>query len=329
MLFGEIHTSEVNMWQTTVVVVFSIIQFIFAHANPKNLRTVVKEGKLLNQYAMLATHDSATGELNEERDHILARWSNTQNVGIVDQLNCGARIFDYRPFLSDEGTLFAHHGPVVIYKEMEVTLRELLHWGKSNPSELIIFQISHCVEQRVHNNYYAESCHDAAISLLEQYKIPVITNTDCSVLNTMTMESALSKGNVLAMFGCSFGYWDPSLTCSDKEYICYDSWPQNTSTVPWNNLVSSVTKWASFVPVNDGILWGFGVNWQSSAESDIFGTLHNSSLVLDEERSNLNAWTANAITDGKLQYLNIVSVDNVCHDGPDIFRALQKYNSLH
>eukprot|EP01031_Cornospumella_fuschlensis_P034681 gene34681-41997_t len=84
-----------------------------------------------------------------------------------------------------------------------------------------------------------------------------------------------------------------------------------------------------FFPVSDGVLWGFGANWQSSAESVVMGTLHNSSLLLDEERSGLNAWTAQAIRDGTLTYLNMLSVDNVCHGGEDIFKALQEYNSLN
>lgn len=305
-----------------IIVVLCVLRSVAA-----GLRTALKEGKLINQYAILGTHDSATGELKSERDKILAKWSRTQNGGILEQIECGARALDYRPFLADNGKLLAHHGPTVIYKEMEETLRELLHWGKENPTELVLLQVSHCVEERVHNNYYADSCYESTVSLLAKYHIPVLTSDDCSVLDTLTMEAALAKSGVWALFGCSTGYWDPSLTCTSRDYVCYDSWPTNTSSVPWDRLTSSLTQWSSYVPVSDGMLWGFGANWQSSAESVVMGTLHNSSLLLDEERSGLNAWTAQAIKDGKFTYLNMLSVDNVCHGGQEIFEALQEYNA--
>lgn len=309
-----------------LVVVALCCQLSATTAN--NLRTVITEGKLLNEYAMISTHDSATGELREDRDKILADWTRTQNGIIVDQLDCGARALDYRPFLADDGVLYAHHGPVVIYKRMEESIREIQKWGRQNPTELVLLQLSHCVEARINNNYYADSCYDAAVGLLQRMHVPIITNDNCGALSNMTMEKALQQGNVLAIFGCSFGYWDPSLTCTSKDYICYDSWPANTSHIPWGNLERSLEQWSSFVPVDDGRLWGFGANWQSSVESVAFGTLHNSSLLQDEERSGLNAWTAQAIRDGKFAYLNQVGVDNVCNNGPEIFEAMQEYNSL-
>lgn len=309
-----------------IVVVCAVVYSATAGATTA-LRTKVREGKLLNQYGFIQTHDSATGELDEDRDKILARWSRTQNGSILDQINCGARSLDYRPYLSKDGVLYAHHGPTVIYKAMRETLTELLQWGHNNPGELIIISLSHCVEERFHNNYYADACHESMLSLLSEMHIHTITSDNCSPLNTMTMEAALAKGPVLAMVGCATGYWDPSLTCTSKDYVCYDSWPANTSSIAWNKYLDSVYKWSSFIPVDDGTIWGFGANWQSSAESVVFGTLHNSSLVLDEERSNMNAFTAQAIRDGKFQYLNMVGVDNVCHNGEDIFQALQEYNA--
>lgn len=309
-------------------IVVAVTLWVGYAASP--LRTVVKEGKLLNQYAFIQTHDSATGELKDDRDYIVARWTRTQQGSIIDQLNCGARSLDYRPYLSEDGVLRAHHGPIVVQKPMEASLREIEAWTKLHPNELIIIQVSHCVEERIHNNYYAASCKDAVLSLLAELHVPVITDSDCSPLNTMTMESALEKGNLLAVFGCSVGYWDPSLTCSAKEYVCYNEtvWNGNTSYIPWGNLERSLASWASSIPVEDGRFWGFGANWQSSVESVIAGTLHNSSLLLDEERSQLNAWTAQTISQGTAwKFMNMVGVDNVCDHGPEIFAAMQSYNS--
>eukprot|EP01038_Epipyxis_sp_PR26KG_P005315 gene5315-7379_t len=290
------------------------------------LKTKVASGKFLNQYGIIQTHDSATGEFEDSRDHIVTRWAQTQRGSIVDQLDCGARSLDYRPYLSNNGTLYAHHGPIVVYKKMDDTIQEILRWTEENPTELIIISLSHCVDERFNNNYYADSCHTQMQQLLNQYNIHLITNNDCSPLDTMTMESALSKGNILAIIGCSTGYWDPSLTCTSKDYVCYDSWPTNTSSIPWSKLEDSLLYWSSFVPVSNGIFWGYGANWQSSAESDIFGTLHNSSLLLDEERSGINAWTTKTIQQGRLQYINMLGIDNVCDGGEELFKALQQHN---
>jgi hypothetical protein len=73
----------------------------------------------LNQYPILLSHDAATGDLDKERDHVVDDWAQTQSTGLVGQLNCGARGFDYRPYLKD-GTLYAHHGPVVIHKKVHI-----------------------------------------------------------------------------------------------------------------------------------------------------------------------------------------------------------------
>jgi hypothetical protein len=78
------------------------------------------------------------------------------------------------------------------------------------------------------------------------------------------------------------------------------------------------------VPVNDGTFWGYGINWQSSVESVIFGTLYNSSLLLDEERSNLNAWTMEALSNGTLKYFNMLGIDNICHNGLEIFKSFTR-----
>ncbi len=309
-------------WTGFLLVIFAF----FHHGNCNQLRTKIKAGKLLNQYGMIQTHDSATGEIHDERELILAKWSRTQNGGIIDQLNCGARSLDYRPYLSKSNVLFAHHGPVVVNKSMKSTLEELIAWGRQNPTELVVLSLSHCVDERFHNNYYSNACYDAMLDLLKTFHIHTITNDDCSPLNTMTMENALAHGNILAVAGCSTGYWDPKLTCTAKEYVCYDSWPANSSHIPWTNFENAVFEWSSYVPVDDGKFWGWGSNWQSSAESVIFGTLHNSSLILDEERSNLNSWTAQTIRDGKFKFLNMLGVDNVCHNGAEIFQALQEYN---
>jgi hypothetical protein len=63
-------------------------------------------------------------------------------------------------------------------------------------------------------------------------------------------------------------------------------------------------------------------HWQSTVGSITIGTLHNSSLLLDEQRSGVNQWVAQSIREGRFKHLNIVEVDNVCDGGLDILDAI-------
>ncbi len=42
--------------------------------------------ELLTQYSMLMSHDAVSGEIIEDRDHVVADWTKTQSVGILGQL---------------------------------------------------------------------------------------------------------------------------------------------------------------------------------------------------------------------------------------------------
>jgi hypothetical protein len=68
-------------------------------------------------------------------------------------------------------------------------------------------------------------------------------------------------------------------------------------------------------------------HWQSTALSITLGTLHNSSLLLDEERSNINGWMAQQVTDKVYPHLNIVEVDHVCDHGLELYNSLAAYRT--
>lgn len=224
--------------------------------------------------------------------------------------------------------LYAHHGPVVVHKLMRETMIEIQLWGRANPSELIVITVSHCVTERFHNNYYSGECRSAALQLL--YDLNIHTVTNCDDLKNMTYAKAIEKGTILAVFGCSYGFCDPSITCymveNSVEYVCYDTSRQpNSTSLPWSKLTSFLIDNTFQPPVTDGILWSIGGNWQSSAESDVLGTFHNSSILLDEERSGLNKWLISFIRNGNIKYMNLFGVDNVCDNGLEIVSAINDY----
>ena len=84
-----------------------------------NRLATVTDDTLLTSLPLIMSHDAASGEIIEERDHVVMDWTKTQSVGLVGQLDCGARAFDYRPYLDKHDVLYAHHGPVVIHTTME------------------------------------------------------------------------------------------------------------------------------------------------------------------------------------------------------------------
>lgn len=109
--------------------------------------------------------------------------------------------YDHRP---DYANVLTHHGPIVVHKYIEDTLLEVQAWGKMHPWELVVISPSHCVTQRFHNYYYADECYEAALRILSDLNIHTITN--CDDLIDMTYAVVLKKGNILAVWGCSFGF---------------------------------------------------------------------------------------------------------------------------
>ena len=80
-------------------------------------------------------------------------------------------------------------------------------------------------------------CTEASKALVGSKNLYSIT--DCSLLSSLTVEEILTKsllsngGHVFALFDCVSEEYDPSIECYHKDYTCYDSWPDNTSQIPW------------------------------------------------------------------------------------------------
>lgn len=181
--------------------------------------------RYLNTVAMIQSHDSVTGEISNElwQENILNRFVKTQSNTIVEQLDCGARSLDLRPYLAaiDGGTLYAHHGAIIVDKKLEDTLDEILSWGRRNPTELVVITFTHCVDHLFANYYYSPDCRTRVLDLLASKNIKAISN--CSDISMLTYGQALSKGTILAEFGCARNTWYDkeanSLACWGKDPV--------------------------------------------------------------------------------------------------------------
>lgn len=242
-------------------------------------------------------------------------------MGLAGQLECGARAFDYRPYYED-GVLFAHHGGVVIRTPMQQSLDEVVSWGRAHPdNELVVMFLTACDGD--------DGCQEAAISLAESNGVKVIS--DCSSLASLTFDDALNMsalptgGNVIAVYDCMESHYDSTINCYGQGYACYNNtWPTETSAQPWKQMSQYAVATSATPPPDNGYLWMIQTHWQSDAASIAIGTLHKSSLLIDEEKSMVNSWTAEQIEQGKFKYMNMIEVDNVCDGGPRILKALQE-----
>lgn len=289
------------------------------------LLSVMNGEVLLKSYPMIISHDAATGELYMDRDHVVADWGRTQSTGLVGQLNCGSRSFDYRPYLKDN-VLIAHHGPLLIHKEMRESVTEIVNWTKENSNELVIMIISHCDS----NADSSSDCINESIKLLSEMNVYTITN--CDDLATLTYEKALELANtsddgsgLIAIIDCVAENYDSTINCYGKDFICYDSWPENTTDIPWSYMkqyMSLVTKKPT-EQQQGSQLYMAQAHWQSNALGDTLGTLHNSSLLADEYRSGVNSWVVESINANEFEFINLLELDNVCDKGNEIAQALK------
>ena len=63
--------------------------------------------------------------------------------------------------------------------------------------------------------------------------------------------------------------------------------------------------------------------WQETADSVVIGTLRNSSLLMDEQRSALNQLLAQEVRAGRWAHLNLLEVNNVCDGGAELMAAIR------
>jgi hypothetical protein len=237
-------------------------------------------------------------------------------------LDCGARAFDYRPFLRSDGQVIAHHGSKLIKKSLTESLNELQEY-LSSKSELVLLYLSHFDgETETCKSGQKENCQEsreATLQVLKNFGIPFIQ--DCNELSGLTVQGAYAKGKLLAVFDCVEEQYDPKITCYSLEYTCYGRNKEDA----WNKF-ENYLKNATQPHTTSTKLRMQQAHWQSSTESVPLGLAHGSSVLKDEQSSGVNKWLAEKINAGEFARgsLNLVELDNVCDYGLDVFAALNK-----
>ena len=240
----------------------------------------------------------------------------------MGQLECGARAFDYRPFVED-GNVIAHHGDIVIKHNMADSIDEVIAWIKSSGTEdLVVLYVSH-----LEGPDCSANCQETVKNVLKDRHVAFVDscsqleNLEYTDARTLGAVSGSEKGGLLAIFDCMEENYDPDVTCygfEDKtRYCCYDQHSENA----WAKLdgyLMGINENKAFPP-SSGVLWMTQAHWQSSTESVPMGVLHRSSVLLDESRAFTNQKLDSYMQSGRVTRLNMFEVDNVCDSGTQLY----------
>eukprot|EP01059_Diplonema_ambulator_P025804 TRINITY_DN42900_c0_g1_i1.p1 TRINITY_DN42900_c0_g1~~TRINITY_DN42900_c0_g1_i1.p1 ORF type:complete len:322 (+),score=121.43 TRINITY_DN42900_c0_g1_i1:63-968(+) len=286
-------------------------------------------GGLLRETPMIMAHDCATGYL---RPTIPTKevydWTITQVGEFPEQLDCGARGFDLRPATRD-GKLIMHHGGVDVHKPMEEAIDDMIGWlaRPNNTNELLVLIVHDCA---------GTNCDEMVDATLKNMNLTVLPCSDLSSL-TYTQAAAqgrLPKGGSIVIFrGCNAENYDPkigcyppyekpqNLTADEPQPCCYCSDKEKEKA--FNAMWAYMNRTAAMeFPAEE--VSQLQALWQEDVESIVIGTTLLSSLVKDEERSQINSEVLSRLRMGWWKNINFLELNNVCDKGPEIRAELLK-----
>ncbi|CAE7579732.1 mtnA [Symbiodinium sp. CCMP2456] len=323
----------------------------------------------LTSWPMLTTHDAATGYMQNPLDPRVT-WGQTQPASkhaFTQQLNCGARAFDMRLHVTDEGKVVFHHGDVEIMQDAETALAEIVQWAQQHPAleDFVLIYNWDCT---------GVNCSTKVAELLAKYGLATLAN--CSQLN-LTLSAAASMaslphgGHVLVVNDCVQQHYNESLACSgfdhsfdasdmadlardlphclelhkasvDELLLCGHQLQQRHAATAPTSAVGYYQCWVGAsghdfaVQRLLGYLTGVASKplpadsftelqalWQETPQSVAIGVAHFSSLLKDEEQSQLNALMVQKIRSGAFGHISLFEVNNVCDHGLEMVAALR------
>jgi hypothetical protein len=258
-------------------------------------------------------------------------------------LSCGVRAFDWRPFLQEDGTVYMHHANKIIKTPMTEAMDDILSWTAKNNNgafDFVMLGITACIS--FNNSHQNSACRTAVDQILKKRNITVVSN---NTLRTMTAADAAERGklpsggSMLACHNCWEMHYNKSINCAGfggnekqtheiikkKEswsYTCYSD--SSTKSYPLNRMWSYLNQVSVDGPPRDGRLYSAQALWQESVGDITVGTLHGSSLLKDESKSQLNSLLIDRITTNKwnASKINMVEINNVCDGGVALKKVL-------
>ncbi len=289
----------------------------------------------LDAWPMLMAHDAATTYLEQHAIDPVASWTKTQpDGGLAGLFGCGARAFDWRPMLLRNGSLAMHHGPVVVNYPLEGAIDDLLAAlrGENNTAEnLVVLGVTDCVCQDAKADPC--TCLDAVTEFLTTKKIPVLTDAEMrgglmTAANATALGSARGDGGAAVVAVTDWvAHFEKQVACSGYHrglYTCYAD--SSSKAFPLQRMWEYVENITEAGPSPGHQLATVQCLWQETAASVPIGTLHGSSLLKDESKSQLNALLTQRIQNGawNVSRVGIIEVNNVCDGGVQLLEAFRE-----
>mmetsp|Transcript_107431 Transcript_107431/g.300159 ORF Transcript_107431/g.300159 Transcript_107431/m.300159 type:complete len:446 (-) Transcript_107431:138-1475(-) len=285
----------------------------------------------LNEFPMILAHDAGTGYENNNfcnNFNPIGNYAVCQRGNFTEQLNCGARAFDIRPYKKSDGSMCMHHGGTVFDVLLQDALEEVLDWLESHPDELVILFV-----QFVSGDTQA-LINEAVIESNELVKEMgfVRMSMKASFMRDMTVRTALEKGRIGTGGAGFFVYelgddgYDPSLTCfSGWGESCIGTQAQRQGRyTAMHEYLGGQFNGDQF-PLAGGLLWNTQAHWQYDAASIAAGLSRFSCILAEEASANVNALLASGIANGDYSKMNLVQMDYVCDSGKDAFKAMRSF----
>jgi hypothetical protein len=175
---------------------------------------------------MIQTHDAGTGYLGKAQNpltNIVWDFARTQVGGVAQQLSCGARSMDWRPFLTTNGELVFAHGSVIVNYSMAAAAAEVVAWANAagtSEDDMVVLEVVDC---------NGAECDSATIAAFKASGIPVFTGdagcalaTDWTLGAAMTASELVGGGHAVAVMNCpmsSTPTYNESLSCTGFKNI--------------------------------------------------------------------------------------------------------------
>eukprot|EP00406_Dinophysis_acuminata_P069957 CAMPEP_0179269416 /NCGR_PEP_ID=MMETSP0797-20121207/30946_1 /TAXON_ID=47934 /ORGANISM="Dinophysis acuminata, Strain DAEP01" /LENGTH=446 /DNA_ID=CAMNT_0020977731 /DNA_START=88 /DNA_END=1428 /DNA_ORIENTATION=- len=278
----------------------------------------------LNQWPMIYAHDAGTGYFKDDVCKGLAsvtnNWAvNQQRGGFKAQLECGARAFDVRPYVSG-GKLIFHHGDVHFNHDFSAAMRDITEWLKGEPDEFVLLYINDCGG--------GGDCSKKSIDAVRAAGIQVLHHNS---LASMTLGSAKEKGR-LSGGGSALAFVDGIETNYDASIQCYRGGHDCTDGADGHARMKSMYAYLDRTlngarsNRDNGRLWLAQAHWQYDHGSVFRGTMAGHCIIDNERKvlgAGVNTLVARKIRDGAYPHVNLLGVDNVCHSGPELLQALR------
>ncbi|CAB9522541.1 1-phosphatidylinositol phosphodiesterase [Seminavis robusta] len=311
----------------------------------------------LSEASFLMSHDSATGYIKRgslSASGLTWRYSKNQVGTVYQQLEDGARALDLRPKLLANGTVIFQHGSINIPVLFQSLVADAVQWCGDNPDELVLILSSDFAYQTSSlydddDDFYADEQDDTpriVTAMSKIYDTLGVTYLHCNevygltIAEIMELTQLLNGGYLLALDGQDY-YGTPCAKPNWVESQLVGCYSQTLScvrhdTVQFNALTSYILASANNEPTNDRSVLGppanlvnFPLNevqalWQVTAASAVIGTAHSSSILHDNEKSDINEYVMNMVYQGQLlDAVSVLAVDNVAKNGNALLSVLR------